>query len=103
MNLVVNAINYTMNGEVMAITDHKGEQVILTIRDTGVGIAAEDLPLIFERFYRSESARSITQGTGLGLSIVKELVERYGGKIEVESAVGEGSTFRISFPTSARF
>jgi signal transduction histidine kinase len=69
------------------------------VRDTGVGIAPEHLPRIFERFYRVDPGRSREQGgTGLGLSIVKHLVEAHGGRVRAESVVGEGSTIFALFP-----
>ena len=69
------------------------------MRDTGVGIAPEHLPRIFERFYRVDPGRSREQGgTGLGLSIVKHLVEAHGGRVRAESVVGEGSTIFALFP-----
>jgi signal transduction histidine kinase len=74
-------------------------QAILTVWDTGMGIAPQDLPFVFNRFFRAESARvEGIPGTGLGLSIVKEIVEMHGGAIRVESAPGEGSTFIVTLP-----
>jgi signal transduction histidine kinase len=77
--------------------------VILRVSDTGIGIPSRDLDRIFERFYRVDRARSReTGGTGLGLAIVKHVVENHGGEIEVESELGRGTTFRISFPAASR-
>jgi signal transduction histidine kinase len=76
--------------------------VVVEVIDNGVGIAAEDVPRIFERFYRIERSRSRDAGgTGLGLSIVKHIVQAHGGQIEVESAPGVGSTFRMKFPAAS--
>ena len=71
--------------------------VELEVSDTGVGISEDQLPLIFERFYRADPSRA-TGGTGLGLSIARQILEAHGGKIEVESTPGEGSTFRLLLP-----
>jgi len=73
------------------------DHVAFQVRDTGVGIAAEDLPHIFERFYKADRARS-GGGTGLGLSIAKHLVERHGGQIRAESQLGRGTTVTFTLP-----
>jgi two-component system, OmpR family, phosphate regulon sensor histidine kinase PhoR len=104
-NLVHNAIKFTPNGRitVSAQTDHKKApgQVTISIADTGVGIADEDLPRIFERFYKSDRARTRSQGgTGLGLAIARHIVERHNGRIWVESREGRGSTFYFSLPVA---
>ena len=79
------------------------DTVILEVADTGIGIPRDDLPRIFERFYRVDKARSrAVGGTGLGLSIVKHLVQSIGGKITVDSRVGSGTTFGIELPRVAR-
>ncbi len=100
-NLVNNAINYTQDGEVQLHTyyDELHSAVGLVVQDTGLGIAAEDLPHIFQRFYRGQHVgQSNLPGTGLGLGIVKEIVAQHGGAIEVESQIGQGSTFRVWLP-----
>lgn len=98
-NLLVNALNYTRpGGSVILKTVAMPSHVVLSVADTGIGIPAEDLPHIFERFFRSDHAREVTEGTGLGLSIVQEMVERHSGKIEVESQIGVGTTFRVILP-----
>ena len=100
LNLVSNALRYTpAGGHVdIAVTRHN-ERVVIAIRDTGIGIAAEHLPHIFERFYRTDEARNRSEGgTGLGLAIVKWIVEAHQGTIEVESQPGQGSTFRVTLP-----
>lgn len=72
---------------------------MVTVKDTGVGIPAEDIPFIFDRFYRVDKSRSRAEGgTGLGLAICKHIAEAHGGKIEVESQVGAGSTFSVRLP-----
>jgi two-component system, OmpR family, sensor kinase len=103
INLVSNAINYTpKGGEVFLSLGKVGENARLIVRDTGQGIAAEDLPHIFERFYRAEKSRtrSRTSGFGLGLSIAHWIIEHHGGRIEVKSAENKGSTFCIYLPLS---
>jgi signal transduction histidine kinase len=104
-NLVTNAINYTSAGQVCISTSLDAERklVCLQVRDTGIGIRPEDLPNLFKRFYRGAHAnQSDIPGTGLGLAIVKEIVDLHGGEIEVESQVGEGSTFRVWLPLEGR-
>jgi signal transduction histidine kinase len=74
-------------------------QAVLTVADTGMGIDAEDLPHIFDRFYRGRNVRqSDIPGTGLGLAIVKEIVDLHEGELEVQSESGKGSTFRVNLP-----
>lgn len=100
MNLVDNAIRYTdPKGSIEVITEPWLAGVRLSVRDTGIGIPADQLDKVFERFYRVDVARSReTGGTGFGLSIVSNIVERHGGRVEVESRVGEGSTFSVILP-----
>ncbi len=99
INLVDNAINYTSEGSVEVVVQPEGDQVVIMVRDTGMGIASEHLPRIFERFYRVDKGRSrSTGGTGLGLSIIKHIVEAHGGQVNVQSALNQGSTFFIRLP-----
>lgn len=99
-NLLDNAIQYTLpGGQILLSAKTADSEVILTVSDTGIGIPQADQPRIFERFYRVDVARSRELGgTGLGLSIAKHLVEIHGGRIWVESAVGQGSQFHFSVP-----
>ncbi|MGH8923639.1 MAG: sensor histidine kinase [Acidimicrobiia bacterium] len=99
-NLLDNALRHTPSGgEVTVIIGQTSDAVSLEVIDNGEGIATRELPRIFERFYRVDSARSrATGGTGLGLAIVRHVVESHGGKIEVTSALGEGSNFSIRLP-----
>jgi two-component system phosphate regulon sensor histidine kinase PhoR len=99
-NLLDNAIKYTPAGGEITVGAHAaGDQIELFVRDTGIGIPEEDLPRLFERFYRVDKARSRELGgTGLGLSIVKHLVAAHNGSTRVESRVGEGSTFYFTLP-----
>jgi signal transduction histidine kinase len=101
INLVANAIQYTpQDGDVFLSLSRVGEQARIICRDTGPGIPAEDLPHIFERFYRAEKSRTRakTTGFGLGLSITKWIVEHHNGHIEVDSKDGQGTTFAIWLP-----
>jgi len=101
INLVANAVQYTpQGGDVFLSLDKIGEQARIICRDTGPGIPSEDLPHIFERFYRAEKSRTRreTTGFGLGLSIANWIVERHGGRIEVNSQEGKGTTFAIWLP-----
>ncbi|HEU0294412.1 MAG TPA: ATP-binding protein, partial [Anaerolineales bacterium] len=101
INLVANAIQYTpQNGDVFLSLSKVGDQARILCRDTGPGIPTEDLPHIFERFYRAEKSRTRgkTTGFGLGLSIAKWIVEHHGGRIEVNSKEGQGTTFAIWLP-----
>jgi signal transduction histidine kinase len=99
-NLISNAIKYTdPGGIVVASLSHNPDYAVGTVRDTGIGIAADDLPKIFEEFYRTANARATCpQGTGVGLAIVKRTVENYGGKIWVESELARGSKFTFILP-----
>jgi signal transduction histidine kinase len=101
-NLVENAVRYTTAGSVTLRTRTGDAGVWLDARDTGVGIAAEHVPRIFERFYRVDAGRSREQGgTGLGLSIVRHLVDAHGGRVEAASVVGRGTTISVLFPAAA--
>lgn len=98
VNLLDNAIKYTPQGRIsLTAVQESGGTVKITIMDTGVGIADEHLPHIFERFYRVDRSRS-SGGSGLGLAIASEIVQAHGGTIEVSSRVGEGTTFILRFP-----
>lgn len=101
-NLISNAIRYTPTGGEIRVTVHQLSPGSVTIRviDTGTGIPKADLPRLFEQFYRvDESRASNSGGAGLGLAIVKSIVEQHGGKIEVTSEVGSGTTFSFTLPT----
>ncbi|SUP60923.1 Sensor histidine kinase YycG [Weissella viridescens] len=99
-NLMNNAIKYSPDGGVItARLDDKQTEVVLSISDQGLGIPAADVNHVFDRFFRVDKARSRAQGgSGLGLAISKEIVERFDGRIWVESVEGQGSTFFIALP-----
>ncbi len=100
-NLVGNALRHTpAGGRIMLSARPAGEQVLVAVSDTGAGIAPEDLPHIFDRFYRADASRMRTGGSGLGLSIARALVEAHGGRIEVKSKLGQGTVFTIALPKS---
>lgn len=98
-NLVDNAVRHTVQGRVVLFSRRHERGVIVGVRDTGIGIAPEHLPRIFERFYRVDPGRSREQGgTGLGLAIVKHLVEAHGGRVRAESELGRGTEITALFP-----
>ncbi|MEM9955603.1 MAG: PAS domain-containing sensor histidine kinase [Chloroflexota bacterium] len=97
-NLVSNAIRYTNEGGIGIVTIVLNSEVILQVKDTGIGIKAENIPLIFERFYRTDRAKDTQDGTGLGLAISKAVVDQHRGKLTVVSRFGEGSTFTLTLP-----
>ncbi len=100
-NLIANAINYTTTGEVGVRSFRAADRVGFEVQDTGMGIAPEDLPHLFERFYRGRRAsQSSVRGTGLGLNIVKEIVDWHGGEVGGRSEVGVGSTFTVWLPAA---
>lgn len=99
LNLLDNAIRYTTKGTIKLTLQQENGFGVILISDSGSGIPANELPYIFERFYRVEKSRSREfGGTGLGLAIAQKLVQLQGGTIEVESAMGQGTVFRLSFP-----
>jgi signal transduction histidine kinase len=102
LNLVDNALKYTPEGGKVTVRLYKVEKtkkVAVEVCDSGPGIAAEHLPHLFERFYRAQSDRaSSSGGAGLGLAIANEIARQHGGTLEVESAVGQGTTMRVELP-----
>src|SRR5262249_45291153 len=99
-NLLDNAVKYSnKNAEIRLGAERRGNTVVLSVSDDGIGISAQDLPRIFERFYRVDKARSRELGgTGLGLSIVKHIAQLHGGSVEAESEPSKGATIRLIFP-----
>jgi signal transduction histidine kinase len=99
VNLVSNAVKYNREEGRVDIEAKVGEdELSVAVRDTGKGIAEEDLPHIFEKFYRVDDSEQQTKGTGLGLSIAKHIIEVHGGTISVQSVRGQGSTFSFTLP-----
>ncbi len=107
-NLLDNAIKFTPDGGRVSISlkrDVAREQLLLEIRDSGIGIRPEDLPSVFQRFFRGDNARRREpehQGTGLGLSICRAVVEAHGGHITASSQLGQGTTFAVTLPLPAK-
>jgi signal transduction histidine kinase len=103
-NLLDNAVKYSRErGEIrLSARQHDGE-IELIVSDQGIGIAKEDLPRIFERFYRADKARSpdTVRGTGLGLAIVKHVAQLHGGRVEADSELGKGTTIRVILPSAS--
>jgi two-component system, OmpR family, sensor kinase len=106
-NLLINALRYTQPGGHVTVEvardSQQGDRLRVAVRDTGPGIAPEDLPQVFDRFWRADRSRSrALGGSGLGLAIARQLVEAHGGTIGVESAPGQGSTFWFTLPLATR-
>ncbi len=99
LNLLSNAFKFTFEGVIAVSLTGTSDHAVLTVSDTGTGIAADELPRLFERFHRVEGARGRSfEGSGIGLALVRELVSLHSGSISVESEVGRGTTFRIEIP-----
>jgi two-component system heavy metal sensor histidine kinase CusS len=98
-NLLANALRYTPRGGTIRLTaEDGGDAIVITVADSGAGIGAEHLPLLFDRFYRADPARSAADSTGLGLAVVRSIAELHGGSVEVDSILGDGATFVLRFP-----
>ncbi|MFZ5858853.1 MAG: sensor histidine kinase, partial [Chloroflexota bacterium] len=98
VNLIHNAVKFTRRGGTVTLSaKEENGVVVFAVRDTGAGIPSDDLPRIFERFYRVDRSRA-GSGTGLGLSIAKHIVEAHGGRIWAQSREGQGSVFYFSIP-----
>jgi signal transduction histidine kinase len=97
-NLLENAIKYTQKGGSVSLRgEYRDHQIIITVQDTGIGIAPNDLPHIFDRFYRTDQSRT-KPGNGLGLSLVKAITTNLGGSVEVQSRLNDGSAFLVNLP-----
>jgi two-component system phosphate regulon sensor histidine kinase PhoR len=100
-NLIDNAVKYSReHGEIRLMARQRDAEIVLSVTDNGIGISKEDLPRIFERFYRADKARSTEsiRGTGLGLAIVKHVAQLHGGRVEAESEINKGTTIRVVLP-----
>jgi two-component system, OmpR family, phosphate regulon sensor histidine kinase PhoR len=102
-NLLDNAVKYSGKGGKIGLgATRRDSEIVLSVNDSGIGIGQEDLPRIFERFYRADKARSRELGgTGLGLSIVKHIAQLHGGRVEAESELGKGTTIRVILPSAS--
>jgi two-component system phosphate regulon sensor histidine kinase PhoR len=99
LNLLTNAIKYNRpGGRVRVLLHRQGDEVLMSVEDTGRGIPPESLPNVFDRFYRVPDQEAGIVGTGLGLTIAKRIAETHQGTIEMESKLGEGSTFTLRLP-----
>jgi len=104
LNLLTNAIKYNREGGTVTVhlwLEDKENKIYVAVEDTGLGISEENLPHVFEKFYRVADTEGYTQGTGLGLAIAKRIVEGHGGSMTVESEAGAGTTFTFTIPTSS--
>jgi len=101
-NLLENAVKYSReNGQIRLQAAQRGPEIVLSVSDEGIGMSKDQLPRIFERFYRADKARSRELGgTGLGLAIVKHIAQLHGGRVEAESELGRGTTIRVILPTN---
>lgn len=103
-NIISNALKYSAAEEVIKVTvKHQGPEVVISIKDEGVGIPKAELKHIFKRFYRVDKARSRDMGgTGLGLSIAREMISAHQGSISIDSDIGEGTTVTICLPVDQK-
>jgi signal transduction histidine kinase len=101
-NLLGNAVKYShTGGTVSIVAERDGDRVKIRVTDSGVGIAAEDLPFIFDGFYRAESGKAAGKGSGIGLAVSRRIIEAHDGSIDVQSDLGQGSTFLIALPAGS--
>jgi two-component system phosphate regulon sensor histidine kinase PhoR len=100
LNLLDNAVKYNRpDGTVVLRLSRSGREAVLEVSDTGIGIPQEAISRIFERFYRVDKGRAREEGgTGLGLAIVKHVAQAHGGQVEVDSRIGQGTSFRVRLP-----
>jgi two-component system sensor histidine kinase/response regulator len=102
VNVIGNAVKYShVGGKVTVTAETRGDKIVISVADTGIGMAEEDIPFIFDGLFRAKSARNTHSGTGLGLSISRRVVEAHEGTISVQSKLGTGTTFVITLPAAA--
>jgi signal transduction histidine kinase len=102
LNLLSNACKFTERGQILLIARREGEQVELSVRDTGIGIEAEQLPGLFQDFHQAGAAKHRKYGgTGLGLAISRRLIRLMGGDVSAQSEIGKGSVFTVTLPVHA--
>ncbi len=102
LNLLSNALKYTFDGTITVRVFRDGDEAVISVADTGIGVPAAEMPRLFERFHRIENARArSTEGSGIGLALVKELVGLHGGTLAADSVAGEGTTFTVRLPIGA--
>jgi heavy metal sensor kinase len=101
-NLLDNAIKYTSSGKITVSAEQGNREVTISVRDTGVGISSNEIPHVFDRFFRSDKSRSVA-GAGLGLSLVRAIVKKHGGAVKLSSSPGMGSTFTVVLPQTSAF
>jgi two-component system sensor histidine kinase/response regulator len=100
VNVIGNAIKYSPNGSKVHLkTERQGDMILVSVKDSGIGISPEDLPHIFEGFYRGQSGKAIA-GHGIGLAVSRQIVDAHGGSITVDSELGKGTTFVVGLPVS---
>ncbi|MDL2353890.1 MAG: heavy metal sensor histidine kinase [Pseudomonadota bacterium] len=103
-NLLANALRYTpRGGAIDLLAEDHGDAIVISVTDNGVGIGAEHLPFLFDRFYRADAARSSADSTGLGLAVVRSIAELHGGSVSVHSTLGAGATFVLRLPKAPAF
>jgi signal transduction histidine kinase len=103
MNLLSNAVKYSPPDAPVTLQVQKEDsQAVMTVSDQGPGIAKDDLQVLFQPFGRGRSAAALAEGTGMGLYVVKQIVEAHGGRIDVQSELGHGATFRVRLPLAVR-
>jgi two-component system, OmpR family, sensor histidine kinase BaeS len=101
-NLVINALRHSPDNSIVTLSaESTGNEVLLRVKDSGTGIAPEDLPHVFDRFYRGDKARAADGSSGLGLAIARSIVEAHDGRITVTSGAGQGTCFTIHLPAAA--
>ena len=102
INIIDNSIKYSHEGQTVQIALESGDDnVTVSVTDRGRGISEEDIPRVFERFYRADKSRTRKEkGTGLGLAIVKHLTKSVGGDVDLQSRLGEGTTFKVILPVT---